>query len=334
MKLSIFSSLLVVLLIGSIITGCKEKKVKIKYEYGAFPDSTFNLSGINSDYDDYNITFNVDEDYNLTASIPVIFSSNRNTSGGKFDLVYGAIGYTFNKVTGEFNLESKMISDQFFTALTTKFNTVGDDFGPNRLFCSEDGNEYMFAASEVTENALDVKYSRYSPYVNSVPSIPAPIQATLFNSSSNDAYVSFNHTFDTAYFCSDRGGDFNIYYVTRPPLTSFNDWMTNTTIPATLINSINSAGNEKCPFVSGKVMIFASDRAGGSGGWDLYYSTLSGGVWSTPVNMGSEINTGYNEYRPVIGTDISFTNRFIIFSSDRSGGKGGYDLYLGPLVIE
>jgi hypothetical protein len=50
--------------------------------------------------------------------------------------------------------------------------------------------------------------------------------------------------------------------------------------------------------------------------------------------MGPEINSSYNEYRPVIGRDLLFENPFMVFSSDRPGGKGGFDLYFTGLTIE
>jgi hypothetical protein len=88
-----------------------------------------------------------------------------------------------------------------------------------------------------------------------------------------------------------------------------------------------STGNDKCPYVYKKMMVFASDMAGGMGGFDLYYSVFKNGKWSSPINFGPKVNTSYNEYRPIIGSNSSFTNNFMIFSSDRPGGKGGYDLY-------
>ena len=74
-------------------------------------------------------------------------------------------------------------------------------------------------------------------------------------------------------------------------------------------------------------MVFASDRPGGMGGYDLYYSVFQKGKWRSPVNFGPKVNTQYNEYRPILGSNSAFTNNFMIFSSDMPGGKGGYDLY-------
>lgn len=79
-------------------------------------------------------------------------------------------------------------------------------------------------------------------------------------------------------------------------------------------------------------MVFVSDREGGYGGFDLWYSYYNNGVWSEPVNFGEKINSEYNEYRPVAFTAMQGyqSNNFdvMIFSSDRPGGKGGFDLYV------
>jgi hypothetical protein len=90
-------------------------------------------------------------------------------------------------------------------------------------------------------------------------------------------------------------------------------------------------------------MVFASNRPfreGESANFDLYYSIYKHGKWSSPVNFGSDtvnfgsdINTSSNEYRPVLLANIDFTNYILIFSSDRPGGKGGYDLYFKGVTI-
>ncbi|MFT5820305.1 MAG: outer membrane protein OmpA-like peptidoglycan-associated protein [Crocinitomix sp.] len=65
---------------------------------------------------------------------------------------------------------------------------------------------------------------------------------------------------------------------------------------------------------------FTSDRAGGKGGNDIYYSALINGEWGDPVNVES-VNTANSEKFPfVIGGNI-------FFSSDREGGAGQMDIY-------
>jgi len=74
---------------------------------------------------------------------------------------------------------------------------------------------------------------------------------------------------------------------------------------------------------SGKRLLFASDRPGGFGGFDLYYAEYKDGSWSQPINLGEEVNSKNNEIFPSWGEQ-----NLITFSSDRAGGFGGLDLYL------
>jgi hypothetical protein len=67
----------------------------------------------------------------------------------------------------------------------------------------------------------------------------------------------------------------------------------------------------------------------------LYTSSLKDGIWSKPVNMGASINTEFDEYRPIlINEGVSTNQTMMVFSSNRTGGKGGFDLYFVGVVIE
>jgi len=121
--------------------------------------------------------------------------------------------------------------------------------------------------------------------------------------------------------------------MTRPAAEGIDEWFSSSSGIPSEVDSINSSYNDKCPFIRGRHMVFASDMPGGYGGFDLYYSVFRGGKWSSPVNLGPEINSPSNEYRPVLGIDLKYENRFLIFSSDRPGGKGGYDLYFTGIAL-
>ncbi|MBK7639685.1 MAG: OmpA family protein [Bacteroidetes bacterium] len=73
---------------------------------------------------------------------------------------------------------------------------------------------------------------------------------------------------------------------------------------------------------SGDTMYFASDMPGGFGESDIYvvYKTASG--WSTPKNMGPEINSEGAEFFPTITSDGS-----LYFSSNGRLGYGGLDIF-------
>ena len=118
-----------------------------------------------------------------------------------------------------------------------------------------------------------------------------------------------------------------------PEGMSLTAWLEGSPGAVVATDSINSDYNDKCPYVMDTLMVFTSDRPGGMGGFDLYYSVMSNGKWSTARNFGPDINTEYNEYRPLSGYGSRFTNKFILFSSDRPGGKGGYDLYFAGIDL-
>jgi len=59
-------------------------------------------------------------------------------------------------------------------------------------------------------------------------------------------------------------------------------------------------------------IIFPSNRAGGYGNSDLYFSFRSGdGAWTAPQNLGPTINSTYQEYCPSLSPD----GKYFFFSS-------------------
>ena len=313
----------VVIAIFLSLTFCKKTENPIKYEKGTFPDSIISLSGINSEWDDYNLNL-----YALDDAIPVIFSSNRASNGGQFDLVQGVISYMFDQTNGNFSTTGEITDNAFRTKLISKLNTTRNDFGPYGLYSPVDGFEYTLVSSVNAGGNLDFYYTKNLPvFGNSVPEVTGPIAASLLNSVSDEAYICFDTNQDSAYFSSNPDGNFDIFLHKKPAEVSPESWLSLAYAPSSKVDVLNSTGDDKCPFIHRKVMVFASNRDGGLGGFDLYFSLFSHGQWTTPVNFGPSVNTASDEYRPVLGSDDEFTNTFIMFSSDRPGGKGGYDLY-------
>jgi hypothetical protein len=77
---------------------------------------------------------------------------------------------------------------------------------------------------------------------------------------------------------------------------------------------------------SGTILYFSSNREGGFGGFDLYYSILENGRWSKPQNLGPVVNTAENEIYPFIHP----TGR-LYFSSNGHDQVGGYDIFYSEL---
>lgn len=333
MKKSIhfFSKILILIILPYLLLSCSTKvENPINYPSGVFPDTVLNMGKVNSKYDDYNL-----DSYILTGSGPIVFSSNRNSSGGQFDLVQGNITFVFDQTDAYFELTSSISDDAYLNALIIKSNTPGNDFGPYRFFSSSDGYEYLVLSSVNNQGNLDLKYLRSRPqFSQNIPDIEGPTPVSVFNSSGDDAYFSLDANQDTAYFCSSRSGNFDIYLQQRPANTEFSSWFIQNLAQSAPVDNLNSTADDKCPMALNKIMVFTSNRPGGLGGFDLYYSLLVNGKWSSPVNFGPGINTSSNEYRPLLGWHENFTNYFLMFSSDRPGGEGGYDLYFTGVTFK
>ena len=98
------------------------------------------------------------------------------------------------------------------------------------------------------------------------------------------------------------------------------------TIPVNMGPQINSAGWESQPSLSadGRIIYFVSDRRGGLGNRDLYFSyQLDDGKWTKAENLGASINTPYDEISPFIHAN----GRTLYFASTGRPGFGGYDIF-------
>lgn len=313
----------------SVFTGCQKTENPILYPTGTFPDSVINMETINSKYDDYNTGL-----YQLYGYAPIIFSSNRKSLGGQFDLEQAAISFKFDQTTGAFSLGADITDDGFLDKLINKAKTAGNDFGPYRLYSSLDGFEYLCLSSVNTQGDLDMYYLRNRPvYSGSMPDVEGPFPIRLFNTISDDAYICFDSNLDSAFFTTNKDGNFDIYLHKRPVDQDITTWFNQSYSASTKVDSINTTSDEKCPMVFKNVMLFTSNRPGGLGGYDLYYSLFRNKKWSSPVNLGPGINTSADEYRPVLGYHPDFKNLFMMFSSNRSGGLGGFDLYFTGIAF-
>lgn len=75
----------------------------------------------------------------------------------------------------------------------------------------------------------------------------------------------------------------------------------------------------------GNYLIFSSDRPEGNGRKDLYISRkLPNGEWGSPINMGTTINTTYDESYPYL-SDNGYT---LHFASTGHNSMGGYDIFV------
>jgi outer membrane protein OmpA-like peptidoglycan-associated protein len=70
-----------------------------------------------------------------------------------------------------------------------------------------------------------------------------------------------------------------------------------------------------------KILIFSTNKPGGTGGFDLYSTTFTDSGWSKAQNLGPVINSVYDEVFPFFDQEGRLG-----FSSNRLGTQGGLDL--------
>ena len=90
------------------------------------------------------------------------------------------------------------------------------------------------------------------------------------------------------------------------------------------VNKKNSWEGSASLSANGKILYFSSDREGGFGGRDLYKAELlPDGSWGNVINLGTTINTIYNDDAPFIHPD----GKTLFFSSEGHTSIGGYDIF-------
>ena len=199
-------------------------------------------------------------------------------------------------------------------------------------FISGDGQILLFSSdrpgglspSATADNNKRITYDIYiSRMVNGKWSLPELVAGDV-NTNMNERSPSLSADGRTIFFAR-----FPYRNISKAVLymASWNDG--KFTDVRALPESVNS-GNYELSFVPSYikegVYYFASRRGGGYGGWDIYYTTMSDTGFSEPVNAGDGVNSRFDELY------YTETEALRMFCSNRTGGFGGYDLYVSGTV--
>ena len=152
---------------------------------------------------------------------------------------------------------------------------------------------------------------------------------TVINSSATDSSSTLSSDGLTLIFASKRTGDWNLYQATRLEPNQAFDNVTD------LGSGVNTSDVEYSPSLSadGLSLYFHSNRPGGHGENDIWMVTRNTVCESfgNPVNLGSPLNSVYNEYGPNISSDslyLFFSDSINQGEIPRPGGKGGVDIWI------
>ena len=316
------------------LTACDET---FPYETGRFPDDApVNLTDLNTEYDEMNSNL-VPSTADIT--INFVFSTNSLSQGQQFDLDYSLIGFLWDKESGNFSFSTNKIFDGSQSIRNSLFaiNSPLHEKGPY-TFMEENSNYVLFSRAD-SDGSFSILTE---PKISSSEEVDRSESSfRLLEVGSSEMYPCFygqNFLKDNEgivsqgrpekmLFSSDRDGAFDIYEVDLPKSGSVLEYLESAEEKEIQKIGINTTSNDHMPFVYGDLLVFSSDRPGGYGGYDLYYSFRSGDGWTEPENFGPKINSEFDEYRPVVSDSWEFENQVMIFSSNRPGGLGGFDLY-------
>ena len=202
-------------------------------------------------------------------------------------------------------------------------NSSADELDP---FVTSDGTTLYFSSNrgpgsdfDLFESSLDLFVDQWGP--------SAPLSGTV-NTSADERHPSLPADMRTLYFDSDRpnGRGSNDIWVSEW-VTGPADWS-----PAQNLGApVNGSAEEGDPAISGdgNMLYFTSNRPGGRGGLDLWFTSRLPNGWNAPKNVGPRVNTKFDEFESALRLD----DKFLAFSSNRPGGMGGTDLYQSPLLF-
>lgn len=212
------------------------------------------------------------------------------------------------------------------TKLNGDVNVGGANYAPALL----GKNTLLYTSSRPDTTVLEKKSKKENPYING-----------LFQADGSDASFSNSRALQIP---EVKGVDQGVSAITPDGNTIFLTRWTNKngvkaaalymstrngadwSEPKALGANVNVDGYSSMqPFVTadGKYLLFSSNRPGGMGKNDLWYSMLDKSNPGPARNMGTGINTRDEEQAPFYDGD----RHMLIFSSDGRVGLGGLDFY-------
>jgi outer membrane protein OmpA-like peptidoglycan-associated protein len=143
------------------------------------------------------------------------------------------------------------------------------------------------------------------------------------NTPHHERSPSLSPDLQTIYYTTWPFGDITRAYIMKADYLD-GEFVNPTALPSPV--NVRASDTGPMPSPDGKGLYFSSLRPGGQGGWDIWYVAVDKSVFGTPVNLGTGVNSKYNEVQP------SFAGNAFYFCSNRPGGQGLYDIYAAGIL--
>lgn len=244
------------------------------------------------------------------------YLTDKNKDGDFVIEVNHCIGMTTS--AKKLTAKSIKIKIEPFLAINTTFS----DYTP---VLSADGTQFYFTSKrkgntggekdDLGEYYDDIYYSQY----NSNKWTKPKKMGFKINTGNSEILNCISPDGNQFYFSRQVRETYDIFVSN---LSKKNKW----TVPQKLGTNINTKDNELYAFITSdrNTMLFASDKSGGYGGYDIYMSEkLANGEWGNPFNLGSDVNSQYDEICPMLMPDGT-----MYFSSNGHETMGGFDIFM------
>lgn len=299
----------------TIVANCNYAKTMVKSPRKVL---TENLGdSINTKYQEYAPAISLDEKTLVFTSRRPLYKGERVSPDGDYfedifitKLIKGSLFEEKDKEDKEKSGFFSLLTPFEYTKPSRLPQTINSKNHDASIQLSNDGNKlYFYRNSDVwTTNRTDSTWSE-------------PIKMEVVNTESFEPSVFITLDEQTMFITSEKEGGFGKMDIYVSEKDSAGNWSE----PQNLGAKINTPNDEDISYVSpGKNTIYFSSKGHSSmGGYDVFKSIKKEGEWSAPINMGSPVNTPYNDAFFVMTPKY---NRGY-YASERPEGKGGMDLY-------
>ena len=277
---------------------------------------------VNSRYADFSPAFGNTQDYN-----ELYFVSSRKGSTG--DEIDERTGESFMDIYKTSEIKSKKDKEVKWRAPISEMETINTNAAEGPMFLNSRGTVMYFTKCKVEKKkqlGCDIFVSQRK---GKLWAEAQKLQIKV-DSGATVGHPAVTDDEKTIFFSSDQQGGYGGKDLWVVQKIKRNQWSE----PMNLGPAINTSGDEMLPFIHvDGTLYFASDGHIGMGGLDVYKSVPDSNLsFTSVVNLKAPVNSPGDDF----GMIIQRTEERGYFTSNRSGGKGGDDIYefeLPPLKL-
>jgi peptidoglycan-associated lipoprotein len=243
------------------------------------------------------------------------FTSDRATAMGK-----EKYRWTGEKFMDIFLAEPTSTSAQL---IDNQLNTTENEGSP----CFANGGQTIYFVRTVAVGKSGDKLNKIFVSNREGDSWDAPEMLDFQKEKVNYSSPAMSADGSTLYFASDDSdgqGGLDLFFVRKKVSDEWD-------APIALPRSLNTSGNENFPTFEADTLYFSSDGLAGMGGLDIFKTyKMDKNNWSPPQNLRTPINSGNDDFGILFEKKSKLEKNILAagwFTSNRSGGKGGDDIY-------